>query len=99
MKPVLTLMPKVAAMAIALGLLAGNALAAGVVEVPPRNTWSFSGPFGTFDNAQLQRGFKVYREVCASCHSMSSSHSATSRSRVALNSPKRRSRRLRPVIR
>jgi cytochrome c1 len=58
-------------MAIALGLLAGNALAAGVVEVPPRNTWSFSGPFGTFDNAQLQRGFKVYREVCASCHSMS----------------------------
>ena len=71
MKPVLTLMPKVAAMAIALGLLAGNALAAGVVEVPPRNTWSFSGPFGTFDNAQLQRGFKVYREVCASCHSMS----------------------------
>ena len=71
MKPVLTLMPKVAAMAITLGLLAGNALAAGVVEVPPRNTWSFSGPFGTFDNAQLQRGFKVYREVCASCHSMS----------------------------
>ena len=71
MKPVLTLMPMVAAMAIALGLLAGNALAAGVVEVPPRNTWSFSGPFGTFDNAQLQRGFKVYREVCASCHSMS----------------------------
>jgi cytochrome c1 len=64
-------MPKVAARAIALGLLAGNALAAGVVEVPPRNTWSFSGPFGTFDNAQLQRGFKVYREVCASCHSMS----------------------------
>ncbi len=71
MKPVLTLMSKVTATALALGLLAGNALAAGVVEVPPRNTWSFSGPFGTFDKAQLQRGFKVYREVCASCHSMS----------------------------
>ena len=71
MKRVLTLMSKVTATALALGLLAGNALAAGVVEVPPRNTWSFSGPFGTFDKAQLQRGFKVYREVCASCHSMS----------------------------
>ncbi len=71
MKPVLTLMSKVTATALALGLLAGNGLAAGVVEVPPRNTWSFSGPFGTFDKAQLQRGFKVYREVCASCHSMS----------------------------
>jgi cytochrome c1 len=32
--------------------------------------WSFSGPFGTFDRAQLQRGFKVYQEVCASCHAM-----------------------------
>mgnify|MGYP001788431804 CR=1 FL=1 len=38
---------------------------------PPRLTWSFAGPFGTFDQAQLQRGFKVYREVCASCHSIS----------------------------
>lgn len=71
MKPALSLISKVAASAFVLGLLAGNALAAGVVEIPPRNTWSFSGPFGTFDKAQLQRGFKVYREVCASCHSMS----------------------------
>ncbi|MFM8700767.1 MAG: cytochrome c1 [Hyphomicrobiales bacterium] len=71
MKQVQTLVSKVTSAALALGLLAGNALAAGVVEVPPRNTWSFSGPFGTFDKAQLQRGFKVYREVCASCHSMS----------------------------
>jgi len=37
---------------------------------PPRQKWSFSGPFGTYDQAQLQRGFKVYREVCAACHSM-----------------------------
>ena len=37
---------------------------------PPRLTWSFSGPFGTFDQAQLQRGFKIYREVCSNCHSM-----------------------------
>jgi cytochrome c1 len=33
-------------------------------------SWSFAGPFGRFDQAQLQRGFKVFREVCANCHSM-----------------------------
>ena len=32
--------------------------------------WSFSGPFGTFDKAAMQRGFQVYNEVCAGCHSM-----------------------------
>jgi len=37
---------------------------------PPRVKWSFAGPFGKFDQAQLQRGFKVYREVCANCHSL-----------------------------
>ncbi len=37
---------------------------------PPAQKWSFSGPFGMFDRAQLQRGFQVYREVCSSCHSM-----------------------------
>jgi len=37
---------------------------------PPALKWSFAGPFGTFDRAQLQRGFKVYREVCASCHGL-----------------------------
>jgi cytochrome c1 len=37
---------------------------------PPRQTWSFAGPFGKYDEGQLQRGFKVYKEVCAACHSM-----------------------------
>jgi ubiquinol-cytochrome c reductase cytochrome b/c1 subunit len=37
---------------------------------PPRNKWSFSGPFGLYDRAQLQRGLKVYREVCSNCHSL-----------------------------
>lgn len=46
------------------------ALAAGGAEHPPRQVWSFSGPFGTYDKAQLQRGFKVYRENCASCHGL-----------------------------
>ena len=35
-----------------------------------RQGWSFSPPFGAYDNAQLQRGFQVYKEVCATCHSM-----------------------------
>ena len=32
--------------------------------------YSFEGPFGTFDKAQLQRGYKVYKEVCSGCHAM-----------------------------
>ena len=32
--------------------------------------WTFAPPFGTFDNAQLQRGFQVYKEICSNCHSM-----------------------------
>jgi len=32
--------------------------------------WSFDGPFGTYDRAALQRGYKVYREVCSGCHAM-----------------------------
>jgi ubiquinol-cytochrome c reductase cytochrome b/c1 subunit len=37
---------------------------------PPALKWSFSGPFGKYDEAQLQRGFKIYREVCSACHSL-----------------------------
>lgn len=33
-------------------------------------SFSFEGPFGKFDKAQLQRGYKVYKEVCSNCHSM-----------------------------
>jgi len=32
--------------------------------------WSFEGLFGTFDRASLQRGYQVYNEVCAGCHSV-----------------------------
>jgi ubiquinol-cytochrome c reductase cytochrome b/c1 subunit len=38
---------------------------------PPRQTWSFAGPFGKYDQGALQRGFKVYKEVCATCHGLS----------------------------
>ena len=36
----------------------------------PKHEWSFNGITGTFDRSALQRGFKVYSEVCAGCHSM-----------------------------
>lgn len=37
---------------------------------PIRQDWSFAGLFGQYDQAQLQRGYKVYKEVCSACHSM-----------------------------
>lgn len=40
------------------------------IKKPELQRWSFAGPFGKFDRAQLQRGYKVYAEVCSSCHSM-----------------------------
>jgi len=51
-------------------LLAGPALAAGGDVALTKRDWSFNGPFGTFDKAAMQRGFQVYREVCAGCHSL-----------------------------
>jgi len=35
-----------------------------------KTDWSFKGIFGKFDRASLQRGYQVYTEVCAACHSM-----------------------------
>lgn len=40
------------------------------IRKPIQESWSFAGPFGTYDKAQLQRGLKVYKEVCSACHSM-----------------------------
>lgn len=39
-------------------------------HAPERQSWSFYGPFGKYDQAQLQRGFKVYKDVCSNCHSI-----------------------------
>lgn len=55
------------------GTLAGLAPAAAQEHeqpVPPRQQWTFSGPLGHFDRGQLQRGFRVYKEVCAVCHGL-----------------------------
>jgi len=64
----------VAMLALAVGLagLVGSPSRASAEEseAPPANKWSFAGPFGTYDRAQLQRGFKVYHDVCQNCHSL-----------------------------
>ncbi len=67
------MMRRVLALALAgslIGMTANAALAAEAGPAPPRQKWSFSGPFGKFDRGQLQRGFKVYREVCQACHGL-----------------------------
>ena len=61
---------KVTLLAAALFLVGGPALANSGAKEPMEGAFSFEGPFGRFDQAQLQRGYKVYREVCAACHSM-----------------------------
>lgn len=48
----------------------GAAKAAGDAPVPEAQDWSWQGLFGTYDRAQLQRGFQVYKNVCAGCHSL-----------------------------
>jgi cytochrome c1 len=54
------------------GFLCGfaTAVSAQEADAPPRQHWSFWGPFGIYDQGQLQRGFKIYREVCSNCHSL-----------------------------
>jgi ubiquinol-cytochrome c reductase cytochrome c1 subunit len=56
--------------AAAAGLAAGPALAAGGEGDVTDFAFSFEGPFGTYDQAQLQRGLQVYTEVCAACHGL-----------------------------
>ncbi len=58
----------------ALGAFAAPARAAGDLPTITAQSWSFNGPFGTFDRGQLQRGYKVYKEVCAGCHGMKFLH-------------------------
>lgn len=44
---------------------------ASVDKLPPKEVeWQFNGAFGTFNRQSIQRGFKVYKEVCAACHAI-----------------------------
>ena len=47
-----------------------SAYSGGNMPPPPKQPWSFSGMFGTFDRNELRRGLQVYREVCAACHGL-----------------------------
>ncbi len=58
------------AAALTMLVAASPALASGKAKHPHDIAYSFEGPFGKFDKAQLQRGYKVYREVCSACHAM-----------------------------
>ena len=58
-----------AAILIAASALMGVAHGEALKDAKPIG-FSFEGPFGTFDKAQLQRGYKIYKEVCSNCHSM-----------------------------
>jgi ubiquinol-cytochrome c reductase cytochrome c1 subunit len=55
--------------AAALLLATGAARAAEEIDLPEEH-WSWQGIFGTYDQAALQRGFQVYKDVCSACHSM-----------------------------
>ena len=59
---------------VAGGLFIGgaqNARAEDHGDAPPAQKWSFAGPLGKFDRGALQRGLKVYKEVCSACHGLS----------------------------
>lgn len=68
------LVSSVLSFALAAGMgvvLASNVSASDYpLKKPVEQNWSFSGPFGHYDKGQLQRGLKVYKEVCSACHSM-----------------------------
>lgn len=64
-----TFFNSIAVAAVALGLAATGALSAEKRHAKDID-FSFEGPFGTFDRGQLQRGYLVYDQVCAACHSM-----------------------------
>lgn len=50
--------------------LAGGAYAAGGAGKVDDVRFSFDGPFGSFDQNQLQRGLQVYTEICSACHGL-----------------------------
>ena len=58
-----------AALGLALSLAAPAFAATSQRELKEAH-WSFDSPLGKFDQEQLQRGYKVYHDVCSTCHSM-----------------------------
>lgn len=59
-----------AVVGVLLGAASNPARAAGEAIAIPNHNFSFDGVFGTYDRASAQRGFQVYKQVCANCHAM-----------------------------
>ena len=64
-------------LAAILSLMAGGPIRAHAAEEvkfeaahPERQSWSWTGPFGSYDKSSAQRGLQIYTQVCASCHSL-----------------------------
>jgi len=55
---------------VALALGTGGALAQEAKTETEDYSFSFEGPFGTFDQMQLQRGLQVFTESCSACHGL-----------------------------
>jgi ubiquinol-cytochrome c reductase cytochrome c1 subunit len=61
----------VTAGAVGLGVALELAVGASTYELhPAKYTWSHSGLLQSFDHASIRRGYQVYKQVCAACHSM-----------------------------
>ncbi|MDB5506336.1 MAG: cytochrome c1 [Devosia sp.] len=67
----MTMKTLIAAACLAFGLVGPVLAQEGAHSTPEiaKESWSFGGVFGTYDEHQLQRGFQVFRESCSSCHS------------------------------
>ncbi|HEX7775475.1 MAG TPA: cytochrome c1 [Parvibaculum sp.] len=77
MKMIQKIAPFAAVAALALGVAFSSAPANAEGGENPglkHVDYSFDGPFGTYDRSQLRRGYKVYKEVCSTCHSMNLVH-------------------------
>ncbi|MBY0509942.1 MAG: cytochrome c1 [Rhodospirillaceae bacterium] len=58
-----------AALALSVPAVPSSLWAASEIKIPEEK-WSFNGVLGKFDRAQVQRGYQVYKDVCAACHGL-----------------------------
>jgi len=56
--------------AAALAAALDDSVKADMVLHPPKLPWSHNGPLDSLDHASIRRGYQVYKQVCAACHSM-----------------------------
>jgi len=56
--------------ALTAAALATPVLADDQILHPPKFSWSHNGPLNSYDHASIRRGYEVYKQVCAACHSM-----------------------------